>query len=143
MPLEQLAGEDDIIAKLREIEGVDVIEGEYTTDGYVPDTDPETKLFKPYLTVKFHPAIQTFDHGIADPSWDTERGSFSVFIVTPDDRLTREFRDEVRAKLLRNFRPTDGSYIKARGGFTFTDPDLGYHRYVQSIEFTYLFNLAP
>lgn len=143
MPLTQTPGEDNIIDKLKEIPGVDVLEGEYTPDGYKPAVDPFTKLFKPYFTVKFHPAIQFFDHGIADPSWDTQRASFSVFVVSPDDRLTRTLRDQVRVKLLKDFRPTDGGYIETRGGFAFIDPDLGYHRYVQALEFTYLFNLSP
>lgn len=143
MPLEQLAGEDDIIAKIRELTDLDVFEGEYTPDGYKPELDPESKLFAPYITVKFHPAISGNDPGIADPAWDTQRGSFTVFVVSPDDRTTREIRDRVRVKLLKDFRPEDGSRIRVRGGFSFTDPDVGYHRYVQANEYTYVFNLSP
>lgn len=143
MPLEQLPGENAIIARLREIEGVDILEGEYTPDGWAPQVDPLNKLFTPYVTVKFHPATPGNDPGIADQSWDTQRASFTTFVVAPRDNLAREVRDKVRAKLLRAFSPPDGSRITARGGFAFADPDVGYHRYVQANEYTYMFNLSP
>lgn len=131
------------MARLREIEGVDILEGEYSPDSYKPALDPDSKLFAPYVTVKFHPAINGTDPGIADPAWDTQRASFTTFIVSPRDNETRRLRDMVKEKLLKDFSPTDGSRIRIRGGFAFTDPDVGYHRYVQAIEYTYLFNLAP
>jgi hypothetical protein len=143
MPVSSLPGEDDIIARLKTIPGVDVIEGEYTEDSYKPSIDTTTGMFRPYLTVKFDASAQTFDNGIADPSWDTQRAGFQVFIVSPADRVTRNLRDQVREKLLVSFRPTDGSYLKPRGGYSFVDPDLGYHRYVQVAGFTYTFNLSP
>lgn len=142
MPLSLTAGEDDILARLREIPGVDVIAGEYTSDSYRPKVDKATGLFQPYLTVKFHPPTAGTDPGIAQPHKDTMNASFNVFVVSPDDNLTRKLRDQVREKLLVEFRPTDGGFLRTRGGFSFVDPDLGYHRYVQSISFTYMFNLS-
>jgi len=142
MPLAQTPGEDDIIARLRTIPGVDVMEGEYTPDGYVPPVD-SAGLFKPYILVRFDAPQTGYDPGIADPSWDTQRASLVTYIVSPDDRVTRQIRDQVREKLLINFRPTDGGFLRPKSGFNFVDPDLGYHRYVQAIGFTYNFNLSP
>lgn len=143
MTLSQIAGEDDIIAKLKEIPGVDILMGEYTPDGYVPKVDKATGIFKPYITVRFEPPQTGYDPGIADPSWDTQRASFTTFIVSPGDRITRDLRDQVRQKLLISFQPSDGSFLRPRSGFTFVDPDLGFHRYVQAIGFSYTFNLSP
>lgn len=143
MTLSQVAGEDDIVAKLKEIPGVDVMEGEYVSDSYIPVVDPVTKLFKPYILVTFDPPNETFDNGIADPAWDTQRGQIAVFVVSPDDRLTRVLRDQVRQKLLISFRPTDASFLRGKGGYRFVDPDLGFHRYVQVLYFRYTFNLTP
>lgn len=142
MPLSQSQGENDIIQKLLEIEGIDIIPGEYVEDSYVPKTDTNG-MFVPYITVGFDPPNSTFDNGIVSPAWDTQRAQFAVFVVSPSDTLTREYRDKVREKLLVDFRPTDGSYLKARGGYRFVDPDLGYHRYVQVLQFSYTFNLSP
>lgn len=141
MPVSQLQGEDDIVARLKTIPGIVVIEGEYTPDSFKPTVDA-SGLFTPYILLKVDPATQAFDNGIADPSWDTQRAGIQIFIVSPDDRLTRSLRDQVREKLLVNFRPTDGSFLRPRGGYSFIDPDLGYHRYVQVVGFTYMFNLS-
>jgi hypothetical protein len=140
--LGQLAGEDDIVARLKQIPGVDVIQGEYTSDSYLPSVDTTTGLFKPYILLKIDAATQFFDNGIADPAWDTQKAGIQVFVVSPDDRVTRGIRDQVREKLLSGFRPTDGSYLRPRGGYSFIDPDLGFHRYVQVLGFTYTFNLT-
>ena len=142
MPLSQTPGENDIVAKLKTIPGVDVMEGEYVNDSYIPVVDPITKLFKPYILVTFDPANESYDNGIADPALDTQRARMLVFVVSPDDNLTRQLRDQVRLKLLQNFRPTDGSYLRAKGGYRFVDPDLGFHRYVQALYFGYTFNLS-
>lgn len=141
MPLNSLPSEDDIMAKLKEIPGVDVIAGEYTPDGYVPKVDVN-KMFKPYLLVKFNGGFPAYENGIVGPDKDTQRASFSVFVVTPDDRTTRDIRSQVREIMLTNFRPTDASSLVPTGGYSFMDADLGYHRYVQNIGFAYKFNLS-
>lgn len=141
MPLNSVPGEDDIIAKLREIKGVDVISGEYTQDSYIPKLDAN-KMFKPYLTVKFNGGFPDFDNGIVGPEKDTQRANFSVFVVSPDDRVTRLLQSQVREKMLTNFQPTDASSLRPTGGYSFMDADLGYHRYVQNIGFAYKFNLS-
>lgn len=141
MPTTQLAGEDSIVAQLKTIPGVDVIEGEYTEDSYKPEVD-ENEMFAPYILVTFYPSRSGFDNGLAEPHKDTERATFDVFVVSPNDRLTRDIRDQVKEKLLIAFRPVDGSYIRPKGGYKFVDPDLGFHRYVQVISLTYTFNLS-
>lgn len=141
MPLGTSAGEVDIFNRLDAIEGVDVMEGDYTDDSYLPDVD-ENKLFKPYILVKFNGAFQAYDNGICGPEKDTQRATFTVYVVSPEDRVTRMFRDQVRETLLTNFRPTDGGPLRPGNSFSFVDPDLGYHRYVHALAFTYLFNLS-
>jgi len=141
MPTSQLPGEDSIVSRLKTIPGVDVIEGEYTEDSWKPDVD-ENELFKPYILVAFYPSRSGFDNGLAEPHKDTERATFDVFIVSPNDRLTRDIRDQVKDVLFEDFRPIDGSYIRPKGGYKFVDPDLGYHRYVQVLSLTYTFNLS-
>lgn len=142
MPLSSVPSEDDIVAKLREIPGVDVIEGEYTEDSWKPTVDQATKLFKPYLLVKFNGGFPAYDNGIVGPELDTQRASFSVFVVSPGDRATRAIRDQVRVKMLTNFRPTDSSQLTPAGSYSFIDADLGYHRYVHNVGFTYKTNLS-
>jgi len=141
MPLGTYPGEEDIVEKLREIEGVDIMEGDYVDDSYLPDVD-ENKLFKPYALVKFHGSFQAYDNGIVGPEKDTQRASFTVYVVSPDDATTRKLRDQVRVKLLTDFRPEDGSSLRPGNAFSFTDPDLGYHRYVHALAYSYQFNLS-
>lgn len=140
MPLSASAGENDILAKLKTIPGVDVMESDYTDDSYVPDQ--VNGLFKPYIQVKFNGAFQEYNNGIVGPDKDTLRANFTVYVVSPDAATTRNIRDQVRVKLLTNFRPTDGSSLRPSTSFSFVDPDLGFHRYVQALSFNYSFNLS-
>lgn len=141
MPLNSEPGEDDVMAKLRTIPGVDIVEGEYTPDSWTPDVDANG-LFKPYFTVKFNAGFPTYDNGIVGPEKDSLRNTFSVYVASPDDRLTRNLRNQVREKMLTDFAPTDGSSLKPTGGFSFVDSDLGYNRYVHNIGFAYQTNLS-
>lgn len=141
MTVSSALGEDDILAKMKEIEGVDVMEGDYTDDSYLPEMD-ENKMFVPYMLVKFNGGFPAYDDGICGPEKDTMRATFTVYVVSPDARTTRVFRDQVREKMLTNFRPTDAGSLKPGNSFSFTDPDLGYHRYVQALSFSYQFNLG-
>jgi hypothetical protein len=141
MPLNSLQGEDDIITQLKTIAGVDVFNGEYTSDGYVPQTDANT-MFKPYLTVKFNGAFPAHDNGITTPDLDTQRATFSVYVITPDDRVTRNILNQVRVKMLTNFHPTDGSTLSPTGGQSFIDASSGLQRYCHVISFSYYFNLS-
>lgn len=141
MPLSAVAGEDDIIARIKEIPGIDVMEGDYTEDAYIPEMD-EFKRFVPYVLVKFNGAYQDYDNGICGPDKDTLRGTFTVYVVSPDDRVTRILRDQVRTKMLTDFRPTDGSALRPGNSYSFVDPDLGLHRHVHALAFTYMFNLS-
>lgn len=141
MALGTYTGELDILAKVREIPGLDVMEGDYVDDSYLPSVDAN-KLFKPYALVKFHGSFQAYDNGIVGPDKDTQRATFTVYVVSPDDATTRKLRDQVRVKMLTNFRPTDGSSLRPGNAYSFTDPDLGYHRYVHALAFSYQFNLS-
>jgi hypothetical protein len=136
-----MQGEDDIITQLKTIAGVDVFNGEYTSDSYTPVVDAN-KLFKPYLTVKFNGAFPAHDNGITTPNLDMQRSTFSVYVVSPDDRVTRQIRNQVRIKMLTNFHPTDGSTLSPLSGLSFIDVDTGYQRYVHVIAFSFYFNLS-
>lgn len=141
MSLNSLQSEDDIMDKLKTIPGVDVIEGEYTEDSFVPKEDAN-KMFRPYLLVKFNGGFPAYDNGIVGPELDTQRASFSIYIVAPDDRVARDIRSQVRIKMLTDFQPTDSSSLRPTGGFSFVDSDLGYNRYAHNIGFAYTFNLS-
>lgn len=141
MSLNSMPGEDDILAKLKTIPGVDVLEGEYAPDGFKPVTDAN-KMFKPYLLVKWNGAFPEYDNGIVGPDKDTLRNTFSVYVVSPDDRTSRDIRNQVRVKMLTSFTPTDGSSLRTTGGFSFIDADLGYERYAHNIGFAYQTNLS-
>lgn len=141
MPLNSLPGEDDIAARIGTIDGADVMQGEYASDSFVPELDAN-KMFAPYILIKFNPAFPAYDDGIVGPEKDTLRATFSVYVVSPDDRTTREFSHEVKELLLTDFKPTDGSSLKPTGGYSFIDADLGYHRYVQTASYAYMTNLS-
>lgn len=141
MPIASTIGEDDIIAKVKTIPGVDVMESDYVDDGYVPVLDAN-KMFKPYMLIKFNGGFPAYDNGICGPEKDTQRASITVYVVTPDARTTRLLKDQVREKLLTNFRPGDGSSLKAGNSYSFVDTDIGYHRYVHAVSFSYTFNLS-
>lgn len=142
MTLHQRPGHDDIVARLKTIQGVDVMEGEYANDSYQPPLDTTTKMFPPYLLVKFNGGFPTYDNGIVGYDKDTQRTTFSVYVVSPSDRVTRDFVDKVRVALMVDFRPRDGSALRPTGGYSFADADLGYNRYVHNIGFAYLTNLS-
>lgn len=141
MSLSSGPGELDIFNKIKEVPGIDVQEGEYTADSYSPVVDAN-KMFKPYALIKFNGAFPWNDSGIVGPQYDTLRASFSVYVVSPSDRVSRSIRDQIRVKLMTGFRPTDGSLLNNTSGLSFIDSDLGYNRYVHVVGFSYLFNLS-
>lgn len=141
MPLGTSTGEDDIITRLKTIEGIDVMEGDYVEDSYTPDAD-SNGLFVPYMLVKFNGGFPFYDNGICGPDKDTMRASITIYVVSPLSSVTRDYRDKARTAMLTNFRPTDGSALMPGNSFSFVDPDLGYHRYVQAMSFSYTFNLS-
>jgi len=141
MSLDFEPGELDIVNKIKSVPGVDVVQGEYTPDGWKPQVDQQG-LFKPYATIKFNGGFPTLDNGIVGPDKDTYRNTLSIYVVSPDDQLTRKLRNQIRVALLTNFQPTDGSSLRTTGGFSFVDSDLGYNRYVHNIGFAYYTNLS-
>lgn len=142
MPLASSAGELDIINRLKEIVGIDVMEGDYVEDSYVPERDTNG-MFVPYVLIKFNGGFPyEIDNGICGPEKDTQRASITIYVVSPDPATTRNFRDLAREKMLTNFRPTDGGSLRPGNSYSFVDPDLGFHRYVQALSFSYLFNLS-
>lgn len=141
MPLTFTQGENDVLAKVQTIPGVDVLEGEYAPDNWLPDFD-ENDNFVPYLTVKFNGSFPANDNGIVGPEKDTQRVSVSIYIVAPDSNISRQIRDQVSVAMLTNFKPTDGSSLRSAGSLSFMDTSLGKKRYVSSLSFNYLANLS-
>lgn len=142
MPLATVNGENDIIARIKEIAGIDVMESDYVDDSYVPDRDLNG-MFVPYVLVKFNGGFDyPAENGICGPEKNTQLASVTVYVVSPDSQTTRIYRDKVREKMLTNFRPTDGGNLKPGSSYSFVDKDLGFHRYVQVLSFSYLFNLS-
>jgi hypothetical protein len=127
--------------RIRTVPGIDVIEGEYTPDSFKPKTDANG-MFDPYVLVKFNGDFPAHENGIVGPDKDTQRASFSIYVVAPDDRIARDIRNQIRVVLLTNFAPTDGSSLRATGGYSFVDSDLGYQRYAHNAAFSYLRNLS-
>lgn len=140
MAISQIAGQDDIMALLRTIDGADVYEGQYLTDGAVPSLD-ENGLFPPYITTIFGATYQGSSRGIVSERYNTLRTTVTVYAVSPTDRLTRQYIDEVR-ELLLGFTPTDGTQLEAFGGYDFVDADLGVNRYVHSAVFQWDTNMG-
>ena len=143
MPLATLPGEDDIMARLRNsLPNVHVARGEYLEDSYEPKVD-ENGMFSPYVLVAFGGNFEfTREGSIVGARWDTQVATFTIYVVTPSPRECSRIRDIIREKLSVDFRPTDGGPVTVNTGYSFTDSDLGYHRYVQAIGFRYLFNLS-
>jgi len=140
MAIAQLAGQDSIVAALETIQGVDVYEGQYVTDGSHPPMD-ENGYFVPYLTVVFGSSYQGPDRGIVSERYNNLRTTVTVYSVAPIDRLSRQFKDAVAEKLL-GFVPTDGTQLEAYGGYTYVDADLGKNRYVHAAVFSYSTNMS-
>lgn len=140
MPISQVPGQDDIMEQLRTIEGVEVYEGQYLTDGAVPKTNTQG-LFEPYITTVFGASYMGADRGIVSERYNTMRTTVTVYVVSPSDRLTRQYLDIVRDKLL-GFIPEDGTQLQPYGGYDFVDADLGVNRYVHSAVFQYSTNMS-
>lgn len=139
MAISQLTGQNDIITQLKTISGVQVYEGQYLTDGAIPDLT-ESGLFTPYITTVFGPSYQGLDRGIISERLNTMRTTVTVYAVSPSDNLTRQVIDKVRDKLL-GFKPTDATELAVYGGYNFVDADLGVNRYVHAAVFTYTTNM--
>lgn len=140
MSLSQITGQNDIIAQLKTIPGVQVYEGQYLTDGAIPDMT-DSGLFKPYITTVFGASYEGNSRGIVSERLNTLRTTVTVYAVSPSDNLTRQVIDKVRDKLL-GFKPTDATELAAYGGYNFVDADLGVNRYVHAAVFEYSTNLA-
>ena len=140
MPLAQVPGHDSILGQLQDIQGVDVYEGQYITDGAIPQLDA-AGLFPPYITTVFGASYTGSSRGIGSERLNTLRTTVTVYVVSPTDRLTRQYIDSVRDKLI-GFIPVDGSQLETFGGYEFTDADLGVTRYVHSAIFQYETNMT-
>lgn len=131
----------EIVAALKAaMPGVDFMVGDYVMDSYVPKVDADG-LFRPYCLLKVHTSYETADNGICEKDADPLKASFSLYMVAPDGWVVQELADEIRATL-RGKRFTDTDALLVSGGYSFVDADLGYHRYVQNIGFTFRHNLA-
>ncbi len=142
MPISQLPGQDQIITQLKTIPGVDVYEGQYLTDGSMPDdANSASGLFKPYITTIFGSSYEGEDRGIVSERLNPLRTTVTVYAISPGDNLTRQLLDRVRDKML-GFVPIDGTELSAYGGYTFVDADLGVNRYVHAAVFEYTTNMS-
>lgn len=142
MPLATLPGERDIVDTLRvSIPNVQFRRGSYLDDGFVPKATDDG-IFEPYALLQFGGSYEfPRDNSLAGPRWDTQRATFTMYIVAPYDEVAQQVKDRVKDVLV-GFRPTDGSGLTVNTGYSFTDADLGYNRYVQAIGFSYLYNLS-
>lgn len=142
MPLTTSTGEREVLNLLRtSIKNVAFREGSYLDDGFAPEADANG-LFEPYVLVQFGGSYEySRDNSLAGPRWDTQRATFTIYIVAPYDAVARQVKDRVK-DLLVGFRPTDGGPLTINTGYSFTDADLGFNRYVQVIGFQYLYNLS-
>ena len=119
---------------------VDIMLGDYVLDSWIPTVD-SNGLFKPYILCKVHTSYETADNGICEKSNDPLQGSFSLYVVSPDGWVTQKLTDTIRVSL-RGKRFTDTDALKASGGYSFSDADLGFTRYAQNIGFTFTYNLG-
>jgi hypothetical protein len=140
MGIAQVAGQSEIVAQVKTVEGLDVYEGPYISDGAVP-TKADNGMFIPYATVDFGSSYQGSERGIVGSRYNTLLTNVTVHVVSPDDRLSREFQDAVRDKLI-DFTPVESSPLTVQGGFNFADTDLGYTRFVYSTTFRYQTNMS-
>lgn len=141
MPLAQRPGQDSILDELRTIEGITVYEGQYLTDGAVPKiTDKDQGLFEPYITTVFGASYKAHSRGIVSERYESLFTSVTVYVVSPDDSITRDILDQVRDKIT-GFVPVDGTALVENGGFIYVDADQGPNRYVHSIVYTYYSNM--
>jgi hypothetical protein len=140
MAIAQVDAREDIITQLETIPGVDVYRGQYLTDGAVPQMT-EDGLFPPYITIVFGASYAGYSRGIVSERLNTLRTTVTVYVVSPSDSITLDFIDQVNDKML-GFVPTDGTELKAYGGYDYVDADLGVNRYVHSLVFTYQTNMS-
>jgi hypothetical protein len=140
MPLNQLPGQDAIIAQLKTIVGANVYQGQYVTDGAIPPIDAQG-LFEPYITTIFGATYRGHEPGIVSERYNSMNTTVTVYCASPDDRLTRSFIDDVRDKLI-GFIPTDCTELKPNGGYIYVDADLGVNRYVHAVVFSYTTNMT-
>lgn len=140
--LATLTGEREIIDLLRSrIKNVEFRRGAYLEDGFQPEAD-DNGIFKPYALVQFGGSYEfPRDASLAGARWDTYRATFTIYMVAPYDEVAQQVKDKVKDVLV-GFRPHDAGPLTINTGYSFTDADLGYNRYVQVVGFSYLFNLS-
>jgi hypothetical protein len=140
MAIAQAAGQLDIVNQVKTVTGLNVYEGPYVSDGAVPEK-ADNGIFIPYALVDFGTSYQGAERGILGTRYNTLLTNVTVHVVAPDDRISRDFQDDVRVKLI-DFIPTDSSPLTVQGGFNFADTDMGYTRYVYSTTFRYQTNMS-
>lgn len=142
MALSTGPGERDIVAALRAgIQGVTFRRGAYLDDSHKLEVD-SNGLFEPYVLVEFDgPYRFPADNSLAGARKDTQRHTVRLYCVAAYDEVAGQIKDSI-AEILTGFRPTDGSGLEVSTGYSFTDADLGYNRYVRVVGFQYLFNLS-
>lgn len=109
--MSQLAVEDQIIARVKSIPHVDVYEGPMSDEKFASLLTDSTQI-KPFITLSFGGLIDPRKNvngivGAKAKSYDT---TFIVRCVGTTDRISRQVRDLVKAKVL-GFVPTNCSEI--------------------------------
>lgn len=132
--------ENDIFAKAQELTGVDVMQGTYTSDFFVPKKDAQG-FFVPYITLAYGTAYRTTDRHITTTRDDPQRVTVTCYVVGPTDKIARQIRSQLEDKLI-GFVPQDSGELAIQGGYNFEDADLGLHRYIYAVIFAYTTNLT-
>jgi len=136
--ISQVAVQDAILAEVQTIQGLDVYEGPYTNAEQ--PVEQSNGLFIPYCTVQFGTSYEGSERGIGPVEYNSLLTNTTVYVVAPNDRLSREFQDQVRVKLT-GFIPADSTPLTIQGGFNFADTDLGPTRYVHGTTFRHQTNM--
>ena len=136
-----LATEDafqDILERLREIDGVDVVETE---------NDDEVKLvgdtIQPYIIVMFGgPVRAARGRGIGPSANDVNVLWVNTYCVSGNPSISRQIKDAVVGKLV-DFYPTDSGRLTVDGGqqFDWASTTTLPKRYVSVATFTFRHNL--
>lgn len=137
---DQTPGQDEIITAVKTIQGLNVYEGQYVTDSSVIEKDA-SGIFIPYATISFGTSFEGPDRGISSTKLNTYLTNCTVWVVAPDDRLSRVFQDKVRA-ILVGFEPSDATPLRLQGGYNYADTDMGLTRYVHSTLYAYQTNIS-
>ena len=133
--------QDEIMAELRTLPGVDVFEGMATDEVLAKFTGPNQ--MKPFVTVDFGALVSSHKKvkGIVGARYDTHEGNIVVHSVANDMRTARMVIESVRGVLL-GFIPTNCSQLipETYGGIGEISSMVSPSRFSQVQPFVFLVN---